>query len=149
LRLAEEFGASLTLDASATTEAGRAEAIRQHLRGLGPDVVADCSGVPPTLPEALHLVRFGGVVVEAGAFVDLGPVPINPNADICTKSVTLIGVGGETTTAYLPSMRLMARGLEWLPLRRIVTHRLPLERAQEAVELAQTDAALKVVLAPA
>jgi threonine dehydrogenase-like Zn-dependent dehydrogenase len=28
------------------------------------------------------------------------------------------------------------------------THRFPLERAQEAVELAQTDAAMKVVLAP-
>ena len=42
----------------------------------------------------------------------------------------------------------MAAHLDRLPLRRIVTHRFPLERAQEAVELAQTDAAMKVVLAP-
>jgi hypothetical protein len=31
---------------------------------------------------------------------------------------------------------------------RIVTHRMPLRRAQEAVELAQTDAAMKIVITP-
>ena len=34
------------------------------------------------------------------------------------------------------------------PFDRFVSHRMPLERAQEALELAQTDAAMKVVLAP-
>ena len=48
----------------------------------------------------------------------------------------------------MPSMRLMAANLQQLPLERIVTHRMPLSRAQEAVELAQTDAAMKVVIAP-
>ena len=81
-------------------------------------------------------------------FVDMGPVAINPNSDICTKNVNVIGVGGETATSYLPSMRLMAANLERLPFDRIVTHRMPLEQAQEAVELAQTDAAMKVVMAP-
>jgi threonine dehydrogenase-like Zn-dependent dehydrogenase len=45
-------------------------------------------------------------------------------------------------------MRLMAANLERLPFDRIVTHRLPLDRAQEGVELAQTEAAVKVVIAP-
>ena len=94
------------------------------------------------------MVRVGGVVVEAGAFVDMGPVAINPNSDICTKNVNVIGVGGETSTSYLPSMRLMAANLDRLPFDRIVTHRMPLEQAREAVELAQTDAAMKVVMAP-
>jgi D-arabinose 1-dehydrogenase-like Zn-dependent alcohol dehydrogenase len=47
--------------------------VREHTEGVGADVVADCSGVPETFAEALSLVRFGGRVVEAGAFVDLGP----------------------------------------------------------------------------
>jgi len=88
------------------------------------------------------------VVLEAGTFVDMGPVGINPNSDICTRHVSVIGVGGETATSYLPAMRLMAANLRQLPFDRIVTHRMPLERAQEAVELAQTDAAMKVVMAP-
>jgi len=33
-------------------------------------------------------------------------------------------------------------------IRRIVSHRMPLERAQEALELAQTDSAMKVAMAP-
>ena len=94
------------------------------------------------------MVRVGGVVVEAGTFVDMGPVAINPNSDICTKNVSVIGVGGETATSYLPSMRLMAANLKRLPFERIVSHRMPLERAQEALELAQTDNAMKVVMAP-
>jgi hypothetical protein len=45
-------------------------------------------------------------------------------------------------------MRLMAANLSRLPFDRIVTQRMPLERAQESVELAQTDAAMKIVMAP-
>ena len=94
------------------------------------------------------MVRPGGVVIEAGTFVDLGPIGINPNSDICTKNVSVLGIGGETANSYLPSMRLMAANLDRLPFERIVTQRMPLSRAQEAVELAQTDAAMKVVIAP-
>jgi threonine dehydrogenase-like Zn-dependent dehydrogenase len=98
--------------------------------------------------EALKMVRVGGVVVEAGTFVDMGPVSINPNSDICTRNVSIIGIGGETATSYAPSMRLMAANLDRIPLGRFVSHRMPLDRAHEAVELAQTDAAMKVVIAP-
>jgi len=110
--------------------------------------VLSCSGVPDGFLEALRLVRVGGVIVEAGAFVDMGPVQINPNSDICTRNVSIIGIGGETATSYLSAMRLMAANLDRLPFDRFVSHRLPLERAQEGVELAQTDAAMKVVIAP-
>ena len=59
-----------------------------------------------------------------------------------------MGVGGETATSYVPAMRLLAANLDRLPLDRVVTHRMPLGEAQEAVELSQTDAAMKVVLEP-
>jgi L-iditol 2-dehydrogenase len=148
LKLAEEFGASLTMSVENTDMAERIARAREHTGGLGPDIVLDCSGFPSTFVEAIRMVRVGGVVVEAGTFVDMGPVEINPNSDICTKNVSVIGVGGETATSYLPSMRLMAANLHRLPLERIVSHRMPLERAPEAIELAQTDAAMKVVMAP-
>jgi threonine dehydrogenase-like Zn-dependent dehydrogenase len=45
-------------------------------------------------------------------------------------------------------MRLMAANLDRLPFDRTVSHRMPLELAREAIELAQTDAAMKVVMAP-
>jgi L-iditol 2-dehydrogenase len=148
LRFAERFGATLTLDASATEHDERAEAVRGRTGGRGADLVVDCSGVPETFVEALELVRWGGTIVEAGAFVDLGPVAVNPNRDVCTRNVCILGIGGETMDAYVPAMEAMAAHLDAMPLRDVVTHRLPLDRAAEAVELSQTDEAMKVVVAP-
>ena len=148
LALAEEFGATLTLNADETDAEERLARVREHTGGRGADVVADCSGVPVTFPECLRLARFGGAVVEAGAFVDLGPVEVNPAADVCARNVSILGVGGETASSYVPAMQLMARNLDRLPLDRIVTHRFALDRAQEALEVAQGDGAMKVLIEP-
>jgi alcohol dehydrogenase len=147
LELARRFGATLTINASETTEPERVRLVREHTLA-GPDIVIDCTGFAQSFPECLHLVRYGGTVVEAGTFVDMGPVGVNPNADICTKNVSVIGVGGETATSYVPAMNLMARNLDRLPLGEIITHRMPLERAGEAVELAQKDGTMKVLMDP-
>ena len=113
--------------------------------GRGADVVVDCTGVAETFAEALSLARVGGTVVEPGAFVDVGASPVNPNV-IVTKSLRVIGVGGEILPAYAQALELMASSLDTLPWRQIVSHVLPLERAQEAVELSQRPEATKVCL---
>ena len=147
LETASELGATLTLNAGELGDEELVARVREHtVRGA--DVVHDCSGVPQTFVNALKMVRPGGVVVESGAFVDLGPVEVNPNRDICTTNVTVIGVGGEKATAYASSMELLARNRDRLPLDRIVTHRMALEDAGDALELSQRDGAMKVVLDP-
>ena len=148
LQRAAEFGVDLALDASATDADQRSAAILDATHGRGVDVVLDCSGVPSPFVEALKVVRTGGVVVEAGAFVDMGPVQMNPNSDICTRNVAVLGIGGELATEYEPSMRLMAANLDRYPLTGITSHILPLDRAQEAVTLAQSGEAMKVALDP-
>ncbi len=148
LRQAEALGADLTFAVDEVETAERIVRVRERTGGLGADIVLSCSGLPETFLEALKMVRVGGVVVESGAFVDMGPIAVNPNSDICAKNVSVIGVGGETSTSYLSSMRLMASNLKYFPFDRIVTHRMPLESAQQAVELAQTDAAMKVMMVP-
>jgi L-iditol 2-dehydrogenase len=148
LAMAQAFGADHILSVDETDSAERVARVRERSGGRGVDIAISCSGFPETFVEALQMVRVGGVVVEAGTFVDMGPVQINPNSDICTRNVAVLGVGGETATSYLPSMRLMAANLKRMPLERFVSHRMRLDQAQEAVELAQTDAAIKVVMAP-
>jgi L-iditol 2-dehydrogenase len=143
LAFAEEIGATLTLDARVGELADRVEAVHRVTGGRGADVVVDCSGVPETFVDALALVRWGGTVIEAGAFVDLGAVPVNPNL-ICTRNIRVIGIGGETDTAYSPAMDAMVAHLDRMPLERIVSHRFPLERAAEALAVEAT----KVVLVP-
>jgi threonine dehydrogenase-like Zn-dependent dehydrogenase len=148
LALASELGADDLLDVSTTDAPARAAAVADATHGRGADIVMDCSGFPETFVESLRLVRTGGVVVEAGTFVDLGPVSINPNSDICTRNVSVVGVGGETASSYAPAMALMAANLKHYPLDRIVTHRFGLDQAQDAVITAQSDGAMQVVIDP-
>jgi threonine dehydrogenase-like Zn-dependent dehydrogenase len=148
LEQAEAFGVTETIDASQTEREERVERVRRRTGGRGADLVIDCSGVADTFTEALAMVRWGGTVIEAGAFVDLGPVPVNPNRDVCTRNICVLGIGGETTDSYVPVMEAMAAHLDELPLTSFVSHRMPLDRAAEAIELSQSPEAMKVVFAP-
>jgi threonine dehydrogenase-like Zn-dependent dehydrogenase len=148
LQRAAAFGVDLALDAASMTADERVAAILDATDGRGVDIALDCSGVPATFTEALRVVRTGGVIVEAGAFVDMGPVQINPNSDICSRNVSVLGIGGEMATQYEPSMRLMVANLDRYPLRNIVSHILPLDRAREAVLLAESGEAMQVALDP-
>jgi threonine dehydrogenase-like Zn-dependent dehydrogenase len=146
LDLARACGAGVVLDAAATSADERLAAVRDVTAGLGADVVVDCSGRSDTFPEALALARPGGTVIEAGAFVDMGSVSIDPNRDVCIKDVTILGVGGEDLAHYAPSLRLLTRHPErFAPL---ITHRVALAEVGDALELAQTGAAMKVLVAP-
>jgi threonine dehydrogenase-like Zn-dependent dehydrogenase len=149
LQHAGEFGADVLLDASELEPDELLAGVRKQTGGRGADIVLDCSGVPETFVTSLRMARVGGTVVEAGAFVDMGPVEVNPNADICSRNVAVLGIGGETAESYVPAMELLARNLDRLPLTTFVSHRLPLEEAERGVELAQRDEAMKVVLSPA
>jgi threonine dehydrogenase-like Zn-dependent dehydrogenase len=138
----------LDLAAAIGAERYDAAALADVTDGRGADVVVDCTGAAGTFAEALALARVGGTIVEPGAFVDVGASPVNPNV-IVTKSLRVLGVGGEILPAYAQALELMQSTLDELPWREIVSHVLPLERAQEAVELSQQAEATKVCLAPA
>ena len=148
LQQAHGFGADLVLDASVTSQAERVAQVRAATGGLGADVVVDCSGAAATFPEALELARPGGTVIEAGAFVDMGAVPLNPNRHICTPGLTVLGVGGETLEQYAPSLALLDRHQRRLPFAQTITHLVSLDEVASALELAQTGAAMKVLVAP-
>ncbi len=148
LDAAGALGADLRLDASATTFDERLELVRAATDGYGADIVVHCTGVASTLPEALALVRPGGTVVEPGTFVDMGDVGVNPSRDICTKGVTVIGVGGETLPQYAPALRMLERHADRLGVRSLVSHRVGLDDVGDALELAQSPAALKVLVTP-
>jgi len=149
LEMAGTFGADLILDVSATDGPERMAAVSAATRGLGADIVIDCSGFPETFTEALALVRTGGVVIEAGTFVDMGAVPVNPNSSICVRNVAVLGIGGEKATAYEPSMRMLCANMGRYPFEKVVTHRFGLDRAPEALATAHSGEAMQVVIVPA
>jgi L-iditol 2-dehydrogenase len=135
----------LGADAAAPPGAAWQEEIAALTRGLGADAVFDTAGGAGPLNDALAVSRPGGAVVlfahaEAGerAGFDL-------NAFFKGER-RLLGTYSSSLADLRDSYRLLVTGrLDPSPL---VTHRLPLSRFEEAVDLARQRRALKVLLAP-
>ena len=148
LAFAKKLGADYILDAATTSAAERLNFVRDLTHGRGADVVVECAGVPTAIPEALEMLRLGGVLVEAGNFSDLGDVAISPHRHLCSKSVRILGVGGEEPASYGPSMRQMARYMRFYPLQEFVSHRYSLQAVETAVKKSMAADSMKVVIEP-
>ena len=148
LGLAERLGADAAIDASKTTPQDRVKMVGDLTHGRGADVVVECAGVPQVIPEAIEMLRLGGMLVEAGNFSDLGPVQINPHRHLCSKNVRILGVGGEEAAAYGPSMRQLVRYMRHYPLREFVSHRFRLADVDAAIQKSIAPDSMKVVIDP-
>jgi threonine dehydrogenase-like Zn-dependent dehydrogenase len=148
LQFAKRLGADHVLNVGKTTLADRLDFVRGLTQGRGADMVIETAGVPKAVPEGLEMLRLGGLLLEAGNFSDLGEVPISPFRHLCSKSVRILGVGGEEPASYGPSMRQMARYMRNYPLREFVSHRFPLRDVEAAVQMAIGPDSMKVAMEP-
>jgi threonine dehydrogenase-like Zn-dependent dehydrogenase len=148
LQFARRLGADHVINASKSTLVERLDYVRGLTHGRGADLVIGTAGVPQAVPEALDMMRLGGLLVEAGNFSDLGEVAISPHRHICAKSARILGVGGEEPAAYGPSMRQMVRYMQAYPLKEFVSHRFPLRDVEAAVHQAVAADSMKVAIMP-
>jgi L-iditol 2-dehydrogenase len=122
--------------------------VRALTGGRGVDVVVDASGHPSTFGPSLELARDGGTVLEVGAFVEMGAVPVNP-ASILGRNLTIMGVAGEDSRVYDRTLAMFAEHHHHVPFERAVTHVFALGDAVEAMHTAlAADTAMKVVITP-
>jgi threonine dehydrogenase-like Zn-dependent dehydrogenase len=105
------------------------------------DVVVEAVG--PLLNQALRLVRSGGKVLQFGH--DELARPAVPVGDIVRNEITIHGafIG---RFSFEKVARIIESGV--LPLDRIVSHRLPLSKIHEGIQLLQQGKAIKVILYP-
>jgi len=148
LNFAKRLGADFAVNVGTMSKEERLRMVKDLTHGRGADMVIECAGVPEAVPEALELLRVGGLLVEAGNFSDLGEVPISPHRHICAKNARILGVGGEEPAAYGPSMRQMARFMKNYPLHEFVTHRYGLRDVDVAMKKSVEAESMKVVLEP-
>lgn len=122
--------------------------VRERCRGEGADLVVNATGFPGTFAPATALVRDGGTIIEVGAFVDMGDETFN-TAQICGRSLTLMGVGGEDLHAYEGTLALLARHHRQIDFGGIISHRFAIEDAPLAMSTAlDADASAKVLIVP-
>jgi L-iditol 2-dehydrogenase len=149
--LEERRALALRLGADATAAPGAAtsEAVEGLSRGLGADAVFDTVGGAGPLEAALALSRPGGTVVlfaHADTGTDFGErAGFDLNAFFKSERRLLATYSSALADQREAFHLLVSRRLDPSPL---VTHRLPLSRFQEAVDLARERRALKVLLVP-
>jgi L-iditol 2-dehydrogenase len=156
--LARRLGA----DAAAAPGRGMRRRVGALSRGRGADLVVDTAGGAGALAEAVALGRPGGTIVlfahAAGAAAERGlggddrraggaeaaaDFPLNA---FFKAERRLIATYSSARAEQVAALGLLASGR--LDPRPLVTHRLPLGRAAEAVELASSHRALKILLVP-
>ena len=145
--LAAELGATDTHVAS-----GADPSAATFVRDLTSGAASTSWSMPPAILPASSrrssLLRDGGTLIEVGAFVDLGTVPINP-ATILGRNLTIVGVAGEDARVYDSTLAMLAQHHETVPFHHAVTHTFPLEQVEQAMQAALgADTAMKVVMTP-
>lgn len=143
LDLARRLGVDDALDVRDTADAVGWFLDRNE--GAGADVVFEMSGAPSAITDAFRLVRNGGSVVLFG--IPPHPVELDVAESLIFKNLTVTAVNGrEVWATWFRTRWLLEHGV--VDLAPLVTHRLPLERYEEAFDALEAGTACKIVFHP-
>jgi propanol-preferring alcohol dehydrogenase len=133
LARAEAFGAHAVIDQSATPPA---RAVRALTDG-GADVAFEFVGAPPVVEQALKSLRTGGTCVAVGVGPDELHLGVRQET-LVGRELRLQGAFGYTLPELRALLGLMGDGV--LDVTGTVTHRLPLARTAEGLEILRSKA---------
>ncbi len=142
LEMAEKFGAEAALKADEDIPAR----LRRINSGTLADLVIVCTGAPQAFVQALHAVDRGGTILcfaTTEPEVAL-PVPLN---EFWRNEIKLMTSYANAPRDALTAIELIRSGR--VPVREMITHRLPLHEAARGFALvAQGNESLKVIIEP-
>ena len=143
--LSDRVALALTLGAPAAGAGdAAASAARELSEGRGADHVIITGGGADVLPWAAGLVREGGTLhVFAGGPGESLPLPLGT---LYHRELTLTSTYSSSPATLAHAFWLLSAGK--VEVDRLITHRLPLERLAEGVELMRRREALKVYVTP-
>ncbi len=145
LEMAKRMGADVGIDVGQTTLAERIEQVCDLTHGVGADMVFECAGVPPAFVDSLELVRRGGIVVEAGHYMDPGEIALRPHV-FCQKDLDLRGVWSYPAMQFEAALRFLERTRA--PLDEFISHYIPLDAVDDGINMLERPGAYKVVIRP-
>ncbi len=146
LKIAEEFGATETFDSQATDPSEIRSKLRDKTRGVGVNMIVDCSGKAPVMEDWIDLVAAGGTYSLPGIATPQPDVSLDLFSQISRKNVNVQGVWVSDVRHTWRAANLVASGR--YPFERIVTHTFPLEEATEALKATENREAVKAVITP-
>ncbi len=119
------------------------EAIMAASNGDGADVVLEMSGVPSAVHQAFDIARPGGRVNMLG--IPTRNIEIDLASEVIFKGLTIYGVVGRKMYDTWHQMTRFLRAGTFDPTP-VITHRLPLEAIDDAMELIKSGEAGKIIL---
>ena len=146
LKMCQSFGATLTLNRNRLSKMERKEAVMELTNGRGVDVAFEMAGEPDAMKESISLVRIGGACVSAGFGEPHGTIELDCFHDIGRKNLRLQGVWVSEVRHTHMALKLILSRME--DFKNLITHRFPLEKANEALRMMKTKEAIKAVLIP-
>jgi threonine dehydrogenase-like Zn-dependent dehydrogenase len=154
--LRRQAAARLGCRALSPQDPGLRERIAELTGGRGPDLAINCSGAEAALQLAIDTLAVEGTLVEASWYgsrrvsLELGSAFHRRRLRLVSSQVSTLAPGLAPRWDKRRRLELALDLLPQLRLSRYITHRFPLERAQDAFELIdrQPEQALQVVLTP-
>ena len=148
LEMARRFGADHTIDIGEMHEASsRIDAVRRLTGGYGADVVLECVGLPGAVAEGMEMCRDGGKYLVLGHYCDAGTVAFNPHV-ITRKQLQVFGSWSSEPRHLGVALAFLQATSKVFPFAETVTHRFPLERANEALMATANWQSAKSVIVP-
>ena len=149
LEMAKRFGADHVLNIDEINSPGdRVHAVRDLSHGYGADVVLECVGHPSAISEGMEMCRDGGKYLVLGHYCDAGTVPFNPHV-ITRKQLQVFGSWSSEPRHMKSALEFLRTHRSSFPFDTMVSHRFPLEKANEALETTAKWISAKSVIIPA
>ena len=148
LQMAKRFGADHMIDLDELKEpTARIKAVRDLTGGYGADAVLECVGHPSAIAEGMEMCRDGGKYLVLGHYCDAGPVSFNPHI-ITRKQLQVFGSWSSEPRHLKAAIEFLRTTQKQFPFAELVTHRFPLEKANEALSTTANWQSAKSVIVP-
>ena len=124
-----------------------AGAVKDAFGGYLADFAFQCTGSPVAHANIYKFIRNGGGLCELGFFINGGDATINPHFDICSKEITTVGSWVYTLRDYATTFDFLKRAKAiGIPLDKLITHKYPLDKINEALETNLKMEGLKIAI---
>ncbi|MBQ8577083.1 MAG: zinc-binding dehydrogenase [Clostridia bacterium] len=148
LAFAKEMGADKSVNFKDTNGI---EDLTNHVKdafgGYLADFAFQCTGSPAAHSNIYKFIRNGGGLCELGFFINGGDATINPHFDICSKEITTVGSWVYTLRDYATTFDFLKRSQAiGLPMKKLITHKFPLDEINKALEVNLKQEGLKIAI---
>ncbi len=144
LKICEGLGATTLLNRRETSLEERREAVLELTAGRGADYVVEAAGANGAVVEGVKLLIKGGSFISTGYSQPAGTESLDFFRDIVSRNITIQGIWVSATAHVKSAIDLVSANPDAFAA--LVSHRFPLEQANEALEVMRERIAIKAVL---